>query len=157
MKKWIFLLMGFFVAQAAAAQNSSFGNADYKTAVGVKLWDGGGVNLKTFIAEKTALEFIGFFYRGGTRVTGLYELHGDLNTEGNLKWYVGFGGHVDFLRNTQRNTTGFGADGVIGLDYKFTNMPFNIAIDWNPSLQLGVAERNGLNASRGGVAFRFTL
>jgi hypothetical protein len=157
MKKLTFLLLCVLAVQMAVAQNSTSGSVDYKTAIGVKLWNGGGVNLKTFLSEKSALELIGFFYRGGTRITGLYELHGDLNTEGNLKWYVGFGAHVDFVNNTTRNTTGFGVDGVIGLDYKFTNIPFNIAVDWNPSVQLGVAQRNGLNANRGGIAFRFTL
>ncbi|HMO32779.1 MAG TPA: hypothetical protein PKE63_09635 [Lacibacter sp.] len=154
MKKQLFTgLLALFISMAAAAQNGSASSSNYKTAIGVKLWDGGGINLKTFLTDNTALEFIGFFYRGGTRITGLYELHGDLNTEGNLKWYVGFGAHVNLLKNA----TGGGLDGVIGMDYKFPNLPLNIAADWQPGVQLGVGNRNGFDASRGGVAFRFTL
>lgn len=157
MQKFIFLFLGVLTLQTAVAQSSNKNQVDYRTAIGIKLWDGGGVNLKTFLSDKSAVEVIGFFYRGGTRITGLYELHGNLNSEGNLKWYAGFGAHVEIVTRTVRSTTGLGADGVLGLDYKFTNMPFNIAFDWNPSLQLGVAERNGFNASRAGIAFRFTL
>ncbi len=33
----------------------------YKTALGVKVWDGAGISLKTFVAPNNALEFIGYF------------------------------------------------------------------------------------------------
>jgi hypothetical protein len=34
------------------------------------------------------------------------------------------------------NTTFFGAQGVVGLDYKFASIPINISLDWKPELNL---------------------
>ena len=152
MKQVIGALLIVFISFQATAQNKTANSIDYKTAVGVKLWDGGGLTLKTFIKEDRALEFIGFFNRYGTRITGLYEFHGDLNTEGNLKWYLGGGGHVGLYK---LKTTIIGIDGVIGIDYKFNNMPLNLALDWQPSFEFN---RNYLfSGNWGGLAIRYTL
>lgn len=50
----------------------------YKTALGVKVWDGGGISFKTFLIPARALELIGYFNRYGTRITGLDEIHGNI-------------------------------------------------------------------------------
>ncbi|RXK60890.1 hypothetical protein ESA94_10560 [Lacibacter luteus] len=146
----ILLSSAFYVAQA---QNETANSPEYKTAIGAKLWTGGGVSIKTFIKDNNALEFIGFFDRYGTRITGLYEIHGNLSSEGALKWYVGPGAHVGLYKGI----TAVGIDGVVGIDYKFTNMPLNLALDWQPSFELGSGTRNGFNANWGGFAIRFTL
>lgn len=149
------LLIAALVASATTlmAQNRTANTRDYKTALGLKIWNGGGVSLKTFVAEQKALEFIGFFSSNSTRITGLYELHGDLNTEGNIKWYIGFGAHV----NLYKRYTGVGLDGVAGLDYKFSNLPLNLALDWQPAFELGSGSFNGFYGNWGGLAIRFTL
>jgi hypothetical protein len=57
----------------AKAQNLS---SDYNTALGVKVWgNGGGISLKQFVGNNNALEGIGYFWKGGVRITGLYEFH----------------------------------------------------------------------------------
>jgi hypothetical protein len=152
MKHLNILVLSLFLLTASYAQNNTAQSRSYKTAAGVKLWNGAGLNLKTFISEKSALEFTGFFNRFGTTISGLYEIHGDLNTEGNFKWYIGFGGHVNLFKNT----TGVGVDGVIGLDYKISDLPLNIAFDWQPDVSFGIADKNGLN-SRAGLAVRYTF
>lgn len=56
--------MGFAVAilltTFATAQNKTANSLEYKTAAGIKVWDGVGLSLKTFIQDKAALEFVGF-------------------------------------------------------------------------------------------------
>ncbi len=153
MKKLLGLLLFVVIADVAIGQNSTANSLEYKTAVGIKLWSGGGATLKTFISDKNALEFIGYFDRYGTRITGLYEIHGNLNTEGNLRWYLGPGAHVGLYRGV----TAAGVDGVIGVDYKFANMPLNLALDWQPSVEFGSGDRNGFQGSWGGFAIRYTL
>src|SRR3712207_7039163 len=49
-----------------------------QTALGLKIWDGAGITLKHFGASNRAIEGIGYFYKRGFRITGLYEFHYDL-------------------------------------------------------------------------------
>jgi hypothetical protein len=151
----LFLLLIIFSITDSFAQNRSANSRDYRTAIGLKFLNGGGLSLKTFFSDREAAEFIGFFYYQGTRITGLYEFHGALNTEGNLRWYLGFGGHASLYRKS--NVRGFGVDGVIGLDFKFPRQPFNIALDWQPSAEFGSGSYNGFKDNWGGLALRYTL
>lgn len=137
------------------AQNKTSNSLSYKTSIGVKVWDGAGISLKTFIDDKNAAEFIGFFKSGATRITGLYEIHGDLNTEGNLKWYIGPGAHVGLYKLSSGTKTYFGVDGVIGLDYKFANLPLNLSLDWQPAFEFSGG--GTFNSSWGGFGIRYTL
>jgi hypothetical protein len=140
---------------SAAAQNKTANSTTYKTAFGVKVWNGGGLTLKTFISEKNALEFIGFFNGDGTRITGLYEIHGDLNTETNLKWYIGPGAHVGFYKINDKSQSFIGVDGVIGVDYKFKNLPLNLSLDWQPTFEFGSGR--GFFGNWGGFGIRYTF
>ena len=95
MKKQIILIaVAVFFFSAAGAQSM---DRTYKTALGVKLLDGAGITVKHFINERDALEGIGFFWNQGTRITGLYELHYDINGAPGLKWYIGPGHIWDFI------------------------------------------------------------
>ncbi|MFZ1528682.1 MAG: hypothetical protein WAT19_08025 [Ferruginibacter sp.] len=152
MKKIFVLSLTLFIGSVLFAQNKTASSLEYKTAAGIKIWDGVGLSLKTFIQEKAALEFIGFFNSDGVRITGLYEFHGDLNSEGNLKWYVGPGAHVGLYKG---NNTLFGVDGVLGLDYKFNELPLNIALDWQPSFEF--SKGYGFAGGWGGLGVRYTF
>lgn len=153
MKKILLLLFFVVSLNVVMAQNRTANSTEYKTAIGVKVWNGAGISLKTFITEKNALEFIGYFDRYGTRISGLYEFHGNLSSEGALKWYIGPGVHVGLYKGI----TAVGVDGIVGIDYKFTNMPLNLALDWQPTVELGTGSRNGFIGNWGGFAIRFTL
>jgi hypothetical protein len=155
MKKLITLLaIGFITCQSVQAQ--SMGRT-YKTALGVKFWDGAGISFKTFVAPQNAVELIGYFYKHGTRVTGLYEIHGNISGAPGLKWYVGPGAHIGFY--DYKGYTGdkvvAGLDGVLGLDYKINKAPINLSLDWQPSFEF--ADGRGFVGSWGGLAVRYTF
>lgn len=128
----------------------------YNTAIGVKFYPT-GVTLKHFVKkESQALDFIGYFWQKGTRITGLYEFHFDLGNSGNFKWYVGPGAHVGFYSDKYfGGGTTIGIDGVLGLDYKFKKAPINLSLDWQPSIEFGDFE--GFSAGWGGLAVRYTI
>lgn len=80
-----------------------------------------------------------------------FEHYGNLNIEGNFKWYIGAGAHLGFLKNTK--TVQFGVDGVLGLDYKLLHAPLNISLDWQPSL--GIGDDNKFIGDWGGIGIRY--
>jgi hypothetical protein len=154
MKKILFLLIAstLLISEAKA---QSMGRT-YKTALGVKVWDGAGISFKTFLVPENALELVGYFYRYGTRITGLYEIHGNINGAPGLKWYVGPGAHLGFYSNKPyASTTVAGIDGVLGLDLKINKAPLNLSIDWQPSFEFG--DNRGFVGSWGGLGIRYTF
>lgn len=153
----IIFLLSMFVA---GAQNKTANSLTYKSAFGAKIWNGGGLTLKTFINPKHALEFTGFFRGLGSRVGASYEIHGDLNSEGNLKWYFGPGVHVGFYKFDEGalqkyNGTYVGVNGVVGIDYKFTELPINISLDWQPAFEFFSGNNGFVNF--GGLSVRYTF
>ena len=152
----VFILSALFIALAVtnvSAQKSS--GQEYTTALGVKFYPG-AITLKHFIRENRALEGIGYFWDRGFRITGLYEIHGDINDVSGLKWYVGPGAHVGFYNaKYYGGGTSIGVDGVLGLDYKFDDVPINISLDWQPSFEFG--NYNGFTGNFGGLSIRYTL
>lgn len=146
------LLFGAIITQA---QSKSMNSSSYKTALGVKVWDGAGVSLKHFFTGNQAGELIGYFWRDGVRVTGLYEIHGDFQGAPGLKWYIGPGGHIGFYDARYGDGVFAGIDGVIGLDYKFRGAPINVSLDWQPSFEFG--DGRGFTGSWGGLGVRYTF
>lgn len=129
----------------------------YKTALGVKVWDGAGISFKTFVAPNNALEVIGYFYNKGTRLTGLYEIHGNVSDAPGLRWYIGPGAHIGFYdyNGYKGDKAVAGVDGVLGLDYKINKAPINISIDWQPSFEF--ADGRGFAGSWGGLGIRYAF
>ena len=148
----------FFAVSAilfSQAQSKSSSGSTYKSALGVKVWDGGGISFKHFVSNKNALEFIGYFWNQGTRITGLYEIHMPISDAGGLQWYIGPGAHIG-LYNTKYGDGAFiGVDGVLGLDYKFKKAPLNMSLDWQPSFEFG--DNRGFVGSWGGLGIRYTF
>ncbi len=139
-------------------------NSGYKTALGVRLSSSNAminnsVSIKHFLNDKMAIE--GLLSFGDPLAIGaLVELHQPMTATG-LTWYYGGGAYIGFLKKvnttTQKTTTdpNFGAQGVIGLDYKFSNIPLNISLDWKPELNI-VTDINFEPAAIGFTA-RFTF
>ena len=141
MKKTIPLLviaLSIFSITSVSAQ-------DYKTALGVRLSSANAmvnnsISIKHFINEKMAIE--GLLSFGDPLAIGaLVELHKPLAAEG-LTYFYGGGAYLSFVKKvnttTLKTTTdpNIGAMGVIGLDYKFTNIPLNLSLDWKPELNI---------------------
>lgn len=155
MKK-VFLLLIAFAFSVAVLHAQSMGRS-YKTALGLKVWDGVGVTFKTFTTPKNAVEVIGYFYKHGTRLTGLYEFHNQIAGAPGLKWYVGPGAHVGFYdyKGYNGDRVVAGIDGVLGLDLKINKAPINLSLDWQPSFEFG--DNRGFVGSWGGLGIRYTF
>lgn len=140
MKKPFFYAMttAFFMLFMVVAAN-----AQYKSAVGLRLGYPWAVSYKTFISDAGALEVYGS-YRGYKTlnwfgINGAYQHHMPISGVDNLSWYVGGGLGVYFWNfdfDTDANTTTLGLQGYLGLDYKFKTIPLNLSIDWIPTFAL---------------------
>jgi hypothetical protein len=149
-------LVLIFCNQTAMAQKKTgVGNPKYKTAIGVKAVPF-AVTWKNFSSKRNrAFEFLADF-NDGFRLTGLYEWHGNLNGPGNLKWYIGFGGHSGYYDKDTEDGIMFGLDAVGGLDYKFRYLPVNISLDWQPAYEF-ITPGTDFQGGRGGLAVRFAF
>lgn len=123
----IFLLAGLAFSQQSQAQN-------YRSALGVRLSSSpavvnNSVSFKYFTGQNLALEGL-LSFSDPVALGLLFEVHRPFSTEG-LQWFYGGGGYVGFGGNTN-----VGGMGVIGLDYKFSNVPLNLSLDWKPELNI---------------------
>ena len=153
----VVLFVGIGLFNTLSAQN-------YKTALGVRLSSStamvnNSVSIKHFINEKVAIE--GLLSFGDPLAIGaLVEIHKPLAASC-LSWFYGAGGYIGFVKTLNTTTqktntdTNIGAQGVIGLDYKFNNVPLNISLDWKPELNI-VTDINFEPAAIGFTA-RFTF
>lgn len=149
---------------AVTASTNLVSAQDYKTALGVRLsssnaMQNNSISIKQFINEKMAIE--GLFTFGDPLALGaLLEFHKPLSAAG-LTYFYGAGGYIGFIKTvnttTQKSSTdaNFGAQGVVGLDYKFNNIPLNLSLDWKPELNI-VSDINFEPAAIGFTA-RFTF
>lgn len=150
MKKLLLLVAVAAISFTTKAQSD---NSSYKNAIGVRLGSSvpaikSGITYKHFL-NKAAIEGI-LSFGDGFAICGLYEIHKPLSTE-NLQWLIGFGGYVG-INNSNTNV---GGAGIIGLDYKFSNIPLNLTVDWKPELNL--VSKVGFEASGVGFSARFTF
>lgn len=148
------------ICAAFFAQAQSTGSS-YKTALGVKVYPG-AISVKHFTKNNVALEGLGYISSDGFRLTGLYELHGDISGAEGLKWYMGAGAHLgvwsDSWRNrypTRNDGLAIGVDGVLGLDYKIKGAPLNLSFDWQPSFNF--IGYNYFEGGWGGIGIRYTF
>jgi hypothetical protein len=155
MKKLLYAGICLFLFADAQAQSRTANSSTYKTALGVKVWDGGGISFKQFVSGRNAVELVGYFWNRGSRITGLYEVHGPISGATGLQWYIGPGAHIGFYNTKYGDGVFIGVDGVLGLDYKFNNAPINISLDWQPSIEFG--DNRGFVGSWGGLGIRYTF
>ncbi len=157
-------VMFFSLFIAAIGFTTTVSAQAYKTGIGVRLSSSqamvnNSITLKHFLNERAAIEAL-FSFGDPLALGALYEIHKPFSTEG-LQWFYGGGGYLGFVKswnpNKQKNETdvNVGAQGVLGLDYKFVNLPLNISLDWKPELNL-VSDINFEPAAIGFSA-RFTF
>jgi hypothetical protein len=145
MKKFallFFMLITLAVASQLKAQA-------YNSAIGLRFGYPISVTYKTFMTESNALElFAG--YRGYSgiynyfAVGALYEIHKPFPDVDGLSWYYGPGASVQFFNydnsyvfGEDPGSVGFAVSGVLGLDYKFADAPFNLSLDIMPTFRFG--------------------
>jgi len=154
MKKIIFVcLLILGLGAIAKAQ-------DYNTGIGIRAGFNQGLTVKQFISQRSALEFLVATRWKGFEITALYEAHAQAFNTDRLKWFFGFGGHIGFWNgdnvkwgDPELQYTVLGIDGILGLEYSFREVPFNIGIDWKPSYNLW--GYSGFWADGGALSLRY--
>lgn len=116
---------------------------DYKTSIGVRGGFSNGLTVKHFTGSSAAIEVILSSRWRGFKATALFEKHGRAISSSKLNYYYGLGGHIGVWESKytpwgRRGTsyTVIGVDGILGLEYTFDEIPFNISLDWKPELNL---------------------
>lgn len=155
MKRLAFLLLAFTAATAATAQKN------YDRAIGIKAGGGFSFTYKQFVTERNNIEAQATLWNEGFRLSGLYEFNFySFPQVPGLNIFAGPGAHLGFWKDPADKTESsssleFGIDGIIGLDYTFSDLPLNISLDWQPSITL--AGNSGFSPSFGGIAVRYTF
>jgi hypothetical protein len=137
MKKIILTLaLVIFISAFASAQ-------DYNTGVGLRLGFSNGLTVKHFLSQRSAVEGLLATRWRGFEITGLFEVHNQAFDVERLNWYYGFGGHIGFWNGDNTtwgdvgtNYTLIGIDGILGIEYNFSEVPINIGLDWKPAFNL---------------------
>jgi len=132
----------------------------YKSAIGVKMYPG-ALSFKHFTKNNKAIEAIGYVNLDGFSMSLLKEFHNPVKDVNQLAWYYGYGGHLGIWSDEWKRTnigTGnsniaVGFDGIIGLEYKFSDAPFNASIDWQPSFSI----IQSYFKNQGGISIRYTF
>lgn len=146
---------------AINAQNMS---SSYRTSLGAKGYFGdgsmGGINVKHFLDSRQAIEPSLLFSDNVVAFEANYEWHGPIVGASGLKWYVGPGAmiggydHDEGRFHEEDDGFLFALKGIVGLDYKFTGAPINIAFDVNPTWYIAPDSDFEFYA---GLAFRFAF
>jgi len=102
---------------------------DYNTGIGLRGGYGWGITAKHFLNQSNAIEGFFYGYPNGFNLTGLYQFHNRAFDVDYLRWYYGFGAHIG---NYSSSYFVFGIDGIIGIEYTFSEAPINIGLDFNP-------------------------
>jgi hypothetical protein len=133
---------------------------DYNTGIGLRGGFASGLTIKHFLSQKKAIEGIFDSRWHGFSVTGLYEIHAQAFDTKRLNWYYGVGGHVGFWDgkyyrdyHNDNSYTVIGIDGILGLEYNFEEIPFNLSIDWKPAFNIN--ESSGFNGDGGAISLRY--
>ena len=154
MKKAALLALPFLLFVFSAFSQS------YKTALGVRLSTkdaaiNNSVSFKYFMNERAAIEAL-FTFSDKPAIGALLEIHNPMPSAEGLQWYYGGGAYLGFESNKDAaNRQLMGAQGVVGLDYKFPNLPLNMSLDWKP--ELNIIDNINFEPAAIGFTMRFTF
>ncbi len=153
----IFILVLLAVGTEIRAQ-------DYQTGIGLRAGVSNGLTVKHFISDRAAVEGILHSRWRGLVITGLYEVHQDIQELPGLRWFYGGGAHLGTWNgnrghpNWRHNHSGytvFGLDGIIGLDYQFAGAPINLGLDYKPAFN--ISNDAGFWGDEVALSIRFTF
>jgi hypothetical protein len=128
---------------------------NYNNAIGLRIGGnsnigGVGVDYKHFFNESKAINVL-FAFKDPVGFGATYQVHNNLNQLEGLQWFYGGGAYLTFAKPNG----GFGLLGNIGLEYSFSEVPINIAIDWKPEFAL--APSAGIDINTFGFTIRVAL
>ena len=135
------LLVSLFMMStlAVTAQN------DYGFGIGVRGGFENGLTVKAATGEASALEGIFALRWNSFQATALWQRANDLSSSGNLNLFYGAGGHVGAYGTEYRfypedqaddQIINVGLDAIVGLEYTFDAIPFSVALDAKPAIDL---------------------
>ena len=144
--------------------------SEYKTAIGGRVGNPFAFSIKHFLTDAGAIEgYAGFSnatYSSNLNpvIGGMYQHHFQIGDIPGFKWYVGGGVLLQFYsyKDDHNNVyddygkTGFGLNGVGGIDYKFKSIPLNLSADWMPTIFLTNVPDN-FYPGYGSIAARYTF
>jgi hypothetical protein len=147
MKKGILATIICIITVNAIGQN-------YNSAIGVRFnsgsyFGGAGLSYKKFFNGNKAID-ANVLFQNQIGIGAVLQIHKPLNNTA-LDWYYGAGGFVKFANPD----IGIGALGTLGLDYKFSEVPINLSIDWRP--QLAITPDVGLDWNSFGFSIRYII
>lgn len=153
------LILAILMIGTIVTQSSANGALDKKNAIGGKLGYGLGPSYKRYFGQKGAFEADAHFYffGGGTtiRLSGYYLFVFQIKQAEGLSWFVGPGAHVTLVP-VAGGGVGGGADGMIGLEYKFKEVPLSLSADWAPAVEF-VGGTTGFWGGQGGLGIRYAF
>lgn len=133
---------------------------DYNTGIGLRGGPYIGFTVKHFLSEKSAIEGIVSTRWKGIEFTGLYEIQNQAFNVDRLNWYFGGGAHLGFYNGnyTKWGTTGTtyttaGIDGILGLEYNFSEVPISLSVDWKPAFN--IIGYSGFWGDNGALSIRY--
>jgi hypothetical protein len=126
-------------------------NAQYRTAIGVRLGGTSGFTFKHQIMRPLYLEAILGTFGDGFSVTGLLEKNTGFTHARGLYLYYGGGPHLAFYNGSEvynsrfgrnvkyhaDNDVGVGINLILGLEYKLPTLPLAFSLDLKPFLEFG--------------------
>jgi len=131
-----------------------------QNAIGIRLGPYNGITFKHGMGSANNLEILlsSYSHDNSWILTGLYEWQQPL--EGDFDWFIGIGGHIghyDYKKYYYGYDDGnyFGADFILGIEYNFSSVPFNISADWKPSFNFGGYERHGYDGGALSIRYKF--
>jgi len=154
---FIIFLTCFFSTIESYAQSGveGHGNANaYEMAAGIRGGFGIGLTYKLALGENKSsyAEGIGYFYNDAVSIKALYEKTFTTSVDG-LRWYVGAGPSVGI-----GSTAHLGASAIAGIEFNFSDIPFNISLDYMPTFR--ILKKNALklfDAEVGGLSIRYVI
>ncbi|WP_051295866.1 hypothetical protein [Eisenibacter elegans] len=150
----LLLLVGLLALFPLATQAQS-----KNIAVGLRLGEPTGINVKKYLSNGNALDFVlggnGYGYHRGRRYwrdeyeyrPGLvlmvnYLWQNQISGVDGLEWYAGVGGQVGSRRYWNRRerreyqTGNLGLTGMIGIEYFIPSTPISLGLDLGPYIEL---------------------
>lgn len=114
-----------------------------------------GIGFKHFTSEDLAIEGLLLTdMKKGAEVTGLLEYHSIIpGTPPEVNWFAGAGAHIGSWGKDDNIVLGL--DGILGIEYTFTDLPIAISADWHPVANLYSKNDEKMWPMKFGISIRY--